>query len=249
MKLASMQPYFFPYLGYFALIANTDKFVFFDTPQYEARGWMNRNRIINLKEGFTYITVPIKKTSQQTAIKDIMIAEPDSWADRMMNQLGIYRKRAPHYADVMELLHDITAERFEHLSRLCIVSTQKVCEYIGIKLDSCIFSEMNLDVGVIHEPDEWALRTAQLMGYDTYVNPPGGIDIFSDEKYRQAGIGLQFLQINLRKYIQRIGRFEPGLSIIDVMMFCSPEEIRDMLKDYKIMVKNNGEITEIPKVG
>ena len=94
---------------------------------------------------------------------------------------------------------------------------------------------MNLDVEEVNEPDEWALKITKAVGGDIYVNPPGGMSFFNKEKYLSEGIELQFLQHNLTPYVQRIGRFEPGLSIIDILMFNEEKDIGEMLADYKII--------------
>ncbi len=81
MRLAVMQPYFFPYLGYFALIKKSDHFVIFDTPQFIRHGWIERNRILKPVEGWQYIKVPLVKHSRETAIKDIVIRNSENWKD------------------------------------------------------------------------------------------------------------------------------------------------------------------------
>lgn len=235
MKLGIMQPYFFPYIGYFSLIVNTDYFVFFDTAQYEARSWMNRNRIINLNGGFTYITLALKKAPQTTPIKDMCLADPGSWAEKLLAQLTIYKKKAPYYDAVIDLIRALGTGGYTMLSELNIKSIARVCNYLGIPLQYEVFSHMKLPVHNVYAPDEWALQITKAMGYDTYINPPGGMEFFNRKKYEDAGITLQFLQTELKPYVQKLGRFESGLSILDVMMFCPPTEIQSMLKDFVIL--------------
>ena len=237
MKLGIMQPYFFPYLGYFSLIANTDHFIFFDTPQYERRSWMNRNRILNANGEPAYISVPVHKVPQQTAIKDIKIDYSNDWAASMIARMVHYKKYAPHYSEISELFQNLLSKKDDSLSKLNIETTVAVCRYLGITTSFETFSEMNLEIDEVHAPDEWALEITKAMDYDTYVNPPGGADFFDNEKYIKAGIELQFLKNNLPTYVQRIGKFVPGLSIIDVLMFNSINEIREMLDDNTIIKK------------
>lgn len=233
MKLGIMQPYFFPYLGYFSLIQNTDKFVFFDTPQYISHGWINRNRVLKQDGTPNYIIVPVQKSKRETAIKEMRINETIKWREKIYGQLTVYKKRAPYYNQTLEILHEILDKDYhEKLSVLNIESTKSICKYLGIEREFEVFSEMNLNIGEVRKPDEWALNITKSMGFDTYVNPPGGMSFFDREKYHEEGINLQFLQIRLKPYIQRIGHFEPGLSIIDVMMFCKNDEILDMLGEY-----------------
>ena len=232
-----MQPYFFPYLGYFSLIRHADRFIFFDTPQYIEHGWVNRNRVLKQDGNTMYITVPIKKTARETPIREIEISGTD-WTEKIFGQLTAYKKRAPHYRETVDFLREVLpAREGESLSELNIRTTEAVCAYIGLERPFDVFSQMELRIDPVREPDEWALNITKALGGDVYVNPPGGMSFFDPRKYAAAGIDLQFLQSNLPTYVQRIGRFEPGLSVIDMMMFCSPDEILDMTGDYSILRK------------
>lgn len=234
MKLGIMQPYFFPYIGYFQLIAACDKYIFFDTPQFERRSWMNRNRIINIAEGSTYISVPVVKAPQKTAICDMHINNSTDWREKLLAQLEVYKKRAPYYRETMEIVRSVIARETDSLVEMSVASVIESCKYMGLDLDWDIFSQMELDVPSDCEPDEWALEICRALGADEYVNAPGGEAFFDKSKYQRAGIKLEFLQPELLPYTQRIGRFEPGLSIIDVMMYNSPEKIREMLNAYSL---------------
>ena len=236
MTYGIMQPYFFPYLGYFSLIKHADRFIFFDTPQYIEHGWVNRNRILKQDGTPVYMTVPICKAPRETAIKDIQINGSD-WKEKIFGQLTVYKRKAPHYTETVEFLRDLLQPEGETLSEMNIRTTEAVCERIGLERSFDTFSKMELAIDPVEEPDEWALNIVRALHGDAYVNPPGGMDFFHAEKYRDAGIDLQFLKSNLPAYIQRIGHFEPGLSVVDAMMFCSPQEISEMLDDYRILRK------------
>lgn len=232
MKLGIMQPYFFPYIGYFQLIHATERFIFFDTPQYERRGWMNRNRIINLKEGSTYITVPIIKAPQQTALLDIKINNAENWREKLLLQLEIYKKRAPYYAQTKDFVQSTLGKAGDSLSELNIISVVESCRYIGLSINWDVFSRMDLKIASKCAPDEWALEISKALHATEYINAPGGQAFFDRAKYESAGIDLKFIKPELKPYVQRIGRFEPALSIIDVMMYNSPEEIINLIKHY-----------------
>lgn len=234
MKIAIMQPYLFPYIGYFSLIRNTDYFVFFDTPQYIRKGWINRNRILGANGKDVYFTVPVEKCPRETPIKDVKISYHENWKEKWMGQLTIYKKRAPYYPMVMQLVQDVLNSDTQYISEMAIDSVIKTCQYLGIGLDYNIYSRMNLPLFEVGAPDEWALRITQAMKYDTYVNPPGGKAFFNANKYRNANIELEFLTQEIQEYNQRVREFVPGLSILDVMMFCTPEEIVNMMDLYKI---------------
>ncbi len=235
MKLGIMQPYFFPYIGYFQLINATDKFVFFDTPQYERRGWMNRNRIINPDGDFTYISVPVKKAPQRTPINEMLINnDQQDWKEKILLQLEVYKKRAPYYKETCDFVERVLAEAGVSLVDINVASVVRSCEYIGMGIDWEVYSKMDLEVRSDCEPDEWALEITKAMSANHYINAPGGQSFFDKSKYDAAGIKLEFIQPELTPYVQRVGRFVPGLSIIDVMMYNTPEEIRQMMEKYTL---------------
>lgn len=233
MRVGIMQPYFFPYIGYFALIANTDLFIYFDTPQYIRKGWINRNRILNSNGEVNYITVPIKKASQQTIIRQIQIDDSVNWREKILGQLTAYKKRAPYYKEVIDMVNELFSYKCDSIAELSIESIRIACERIGLELRDDVYSEMDLTIDDVNAPDEWALAISKALGADVYINPPGGISFFDKNKYEMAGIELKFLQADLQPYKQRIGHFEAGLSILDVMMFCKSEEIKQMCNQIK----------------
>lgn len=235
MKLGIMQPYFFPYLGYFSLIKYVDHFVFFDTPQYIVRGWVNRNRILKQDGTATYIGVPVRKSARETAIKDICINNDEKWKEKIYGQLAVYKKKAPYYKTVIDLMRDILDKKWESLSELNICGIEAVCGALGINRKFDIFSRMDLRIGTINAADEWALQISKSMGYDVYVNPPGGKSFFDIEKYTAQNIKVEFLQNELVPYVQKKEHFEAGLSIVDVMMFCDVKETNELLDKYIIL--------------
>lgn len=232
-KLGFQQPYFMPYIGHFALISYVDHYLFFDTAQYVRRSWMNRNRILNPTKDFSYISVQVKKAPQKTAIKDILIDDTQAWKQRLYNQLSVYIK-APNFKKVMEFLHSILDCDYLTLSELNITTTKAICNYLGINTTFETFSEMNITYDQVNACDEWALNVTKSLGYSTYVNAIGGMEFFDKTKYQDNNINLCFLKAELVPYVQRIGRFVEGLSIIDIMMFNSIAEIQDMLLHFTL---------------
>ncbi|WP_107942070.1 WbqC family protein [Metasolibacillus fluoroglycofenilyticus] len=236
MKVAIMQPYFFPYLGYFSLIKNTDQFILFDTVQYMRHGWIERNRILKPQEGWQYVQAPLMKHSKSTSIKDIQIKNEDNWKERIIRQLEHYKKKAPYYNEVISVVRLALELDTDSIVKLNENILKVVCAYIGIDLSVKVFSEMDITIKKVHAPDEWALNICEsLGGIQEYWNPQGGIEFFNRKKYSDAGLTINFLKINLESYSQKRRAFEAGLSIIDVMMFNSPEEIRKMLDNYELI--------------
>ncbi len=236
MKLSIMQPYFLPYLGYFSLIKHTDEFILLDTVQFIRHGWIERNRILKPSDGWQYIMVPLKKYSRETIIKDIEINNDQQWKEKILAQLQHYKKQAPYFSNVIDILNEIFSKEYATIVDLNLASLKTVCNYLGINTPIQVFSLMNIDIEPANAPDEWALNICKALGnVDENWNPPGGQSFFDKKKYESAGINLKFHSAILTDYDQKRNVFEPGLSIIDVMMFNSIEEINKMLDNYELL--------------
>ena len=236
LRLGMMQPYFFPYLGYFGLIHATDLWVVFDTPQYIRRGWVNRNRILSDgREPWKYARVPIAYCDQHTPIHSVRIHPGQQWKRDIINGLEIYRlRRAPYYRQTVQLLRELLADEVVGLADLNVKCLARCCEYIGLSFQYRLFSEMRLVLPGIDTAGEWALQTARAIGATTYINPPGGRSIFDASAFDKAGIELKFLEPELPEYDQHGQAFLPGLSIIDVLMWNDLRAVRDMIADYRL---------------
>jgi hypothetical protein len=236
MKAGIMQPYFFPYLGYFSLIKHVDLFILFDTVQYIRHGWIERNRILKPDAGWQYIQVPIiKPEGRDSLIKDVLIKNEGDWKRKILAQLQHYKKKAPYYKEIVSLINEVFADDYDDIVRLNQKSLSLVCKYLGFEKELPILSTLNLKIEDASLPDEWALNICKALGnVDEYWNPPGGKDFFNPAKYLKAGIGFKFHNVCLKEYRQGRGQFESGLSIIDVLMFNSIEEVNMMLERYEL---------------
>ncbi len=237
MKVGIMQPYFFPYLGYIGLIKHTDAFILFDGVQFIRHGWIERNRILKPNEGWQYISVALKKASSRSLIQDTHLNNEQAWQEKIFAQLQHYKKKSPYYRDTIELIKDAFSKPSESITQLNCNCLESVCAYLGVPFRCGIYSQMSLQIEEANTPDEWALNICKALGYNEYWNPTGGMEFFDRSKYEAAGIKLQFMQPALPFYSQRRGpeNFENGLSIIDVMMFNSPEAICQILDDYELI--------------
>ncbi len=235
-KIGIMQPYFFPYIGYFSLIKATDEFILFDTVQFIRHGWIERNRVLKYPDSWLYVKVPLAPHDREITIMDIKVDNSQPWQDKMFAQLQPYKKSAPYYHQVVALVKTVFEKDYDDIVSLNQACLKAVCLYLGIERELPIFSKMGLEIEAAHEPDEWALNICKAIeGVDEYWNPPGGMEFFNRAKYANAGITLQFQKPNLHAYDQRRQPFEPGLSIIDVMMFNDVETINTMLDDYELL--------------
>jgi hypothetical protein len=233
MKLGIMQPYFFPYLGYFDLINISDRWIVFDTVQYIRHGWINRNRILHPKEGWQYIIVPRKKHGRQTAIKDVEVSADAKWPLRILGQIQHYQKRAPYYEQTYQLVEECLAVKESSLSRLNVAILEKVCLHLSMTFKYEYFSEMVLELGPVDSPGDWALRIAESLGAKEYVNPSGGEAIFNPSQFKAAGIKLNMRNLPHLEYSCRGYKFVPGLSIIDVLMWNPPERVKGYLDKHR----------------
>lgn len=229
MKLGIMQPYFFPYLGYFDLINRADRWIVFDTAQYIRHGWVNRNRILHPQTGWQYIIAPVQKHHRETPIRDIRVSAEGAWRRRILGQLQHYRKTAPFFAATAALVEECLAAESTWLARLNVKALEAVCRYLSIPFNYGIFSEMNLTLPPVNSPGEWALRIAEALGADEYINPPGGAALFDATAFARSGIKLTIQKPVEFVYACVRYQFVPDLSVIDVMMWNPPEKIKAFL--------------------
>jgi len=236
MKIAIMQPYFFPYIGQFQLIHAVDRFILCDDVQYIRHGWINRNRILKQGEGYQYMIVPVSKHRSRDPIRNIRTVEGSAWKEAIFRQMEVYRKRAPYYNQVKQLMCQCLSPAETNIARLNGACLKAVCDYVGIPFSVEISSDMNLNYSMIETTSDWALKMCEQLGASSYFNPPGGTVLYEKEQFGRNHIELRFVKPLFREYDQRNNNgFLPGLSIIDIMMFNSPAAIADMLNDYQLL--------------
>ena len=230
MRLAVMQPYLFPYLGYYQLIDAVDRFAVFDDVHFIKRGWINRNRILLDGEPYRF-TVPLVEASQNRLIRDILVS-PDGWQDKLLRTLATAYQRAPHRDAVLALVEDVLGASRESIGELAFVSLARVCERIGIEADfvrsTAVYGNEDL------KGQERILDICEREGAATYVNLPGGRGLYDDGDFRARGIDLRFLACRPQAYEQLGAPFQPDLSIIDVLMFNDPAETRALVGGYRL---------------
>lgn len=236
MRLAIMQPYFFPRVAHFALIARADRWVVFDVTQYTPKSWMNRNRVLHPRTGWMYVTVPLANSSQSIRTADARTLDVEGTRAVVKGKLSHYRRPAPFFANVMQIV-DATFDRVhdDTLVSLDVASLQAVCEYIGVSFRPSACSKLGLDLSGIEAPGGWAPRIAAALGADTYINPIGGRDLFNERAFREVGVDLRFL--DMPGFVYDTGSFEfvPDLSILDVLMWNAPDDIRAALETAELV--------------
>ena len=229
MKLGIMQPYFFPYLGYWQLLANVDKYVVYDDVTYIKGGWINRNNfLINGQKNL--LTMRLEKASSYTLIKDIAIK--DDFV-KFLKTIEMGYKKAPFFEDIFRLLKDICQCPDKKLGQFLFNSHIKICEYLGIDTELILSSSFEKHTEL--KGKDKVISICKQLGADEYINAIGGQELYDKKEFAENGIRLNFLQANLREYRQLKNEFVAGLSIIDIMMFNSKEEIKEMLNDFNLV--------------
>lgn len=235
MRVAGMQPYFFPYIGYWQLIHACDIFIIFDDAQYINRGWINRNRILKPAGGWQYINAPLQKHSASEKIKNVCISQTIDWKTRIVRQLSHYKTKAPHFSEVMELISSILyGKSVEKISMLNFMAINRLARHLGLKQKIILSSDCKFDYSGIMEPDDWPLQMARQLKATDVINPIGGAKLFRPEKFDSENMKLSFLKSHEISYPQ-IERFEPSLSIIDVLMFNGVSGTREFLEKYHLV--------------
>ena len=225
-----MQPYLFPYIGYWQLIQAVDTFVIYDDVNYIMRGWINRNYILEngVKKMFTLET---RDASQNRLINQVSVGENGGKLIKTITQN--YRK-APNFQSVMGILSELLISNEKNLARFITSTIRSVCSYLMIDTKLIVSSE-DFDNSNLRGANR-IIDICQQLNADVYVNPIGGISLYNESNFANHGLQLYFIESNLIAYPQfSEGLFVPNLSIIDVMMFNSPEIIEGFLNNYNLV--------------
>lgn len=225
MKLAIMQPYFLPYIGYYQLIAAVDTFIVYDNVKYTKKGWITRNRMLLNNEDSTF-SLALRKDSD---FLDIVQRELSEHFDRskLLHQFKGAYSRAPYFRQTYGLLEQIVGDENVNLFRYLHQSLKRICEHLGIQTNIRISSDIHIDHDLKGQDRVMALCKA--LNANTYINAIGGVDIYDKEDFRANGINLQFIKSRPFEYSQFGASFVPWLSIVDVLMFNPVEVVREYI--------------------
>jgi hypothetical protein len=230
MKIAIMQPYFFPYLGYFQLINAVDRFYLYDDANFISRGWVNRNRVL-LAGKPHWFTLPLVRASQNRKINEHCVAR-----DRNFGKLEAILKhaygRAPLFEQVFPLLCRLLQDEENNLAVLLKNTLLAVSEYLGVSKPILLTSDMGIPEEA--KGQNRILDICSSAGASSYLNPIGGRQLYDHDTFAKRGIELIFLKSRPVIYQQYAREFQPYLSIIDLMMFNDPSTIQNMLDAYDL---------------
>jgi len=228
-----MQPYVFPYLGYFQLIHAADVFVFYDDVNFIKKGWINRNQILLNQEAFKF-TIPLIGASQNKLINEIDVFWDSKFERKLLLQIEQAYQHAPHFKEVSDMMRSIFAHKPQTISDLAISSVQNVCEYVGLKRTFLKSSSMHIskDLGRA----ERLIAITKELNASKYINAINGQELYDKETFNQQSIELGFLSPILNPYPQG-GKdsFVPYLSVLDALMWIEKDQILSLISTYKII--------------
>jgi hypothetical protein len=233
-----MQPYIFPYLGYFQLIQSVNTFVFYDDVNYIKGGWINRNNIWNNGLAMKF-SVPLVAPSQNKWIKETLVnkVEYAAWKKKFLKTIEYNYKNAPFYPEALIILQS-TLEQAEDnecsIARLAMHSIETVCGYLEMPQKFLVSSDLDEPFSGIDRADRLIAITKSL-GDNHYINAQGGIELYSKPYFSSKGVKLEFVKPYLPCYNPGGRIYIPGLSIIDLIMNLNKAELRTMFCSYEII--------------
>ena len=224
-----MQPYLFPYIGYFQAISSVDKFVIYDDVNYIKQGWINRNRIVVNNEAH-FITLELIGSSSFKKINEIQTGRNKN---KIIKTIESYYKRAPFFEEIFELLKNILSNDENNLAKFLANSLLAINLKLGIDTTILISSEMQKNNQL--KGQDKVIHICNLLNATTYINAIGGQELYSKKVFDQNGIELKFIKSNQIEYKQFNSPFISNLSIIDVMMNCGISETSKLIKNYELI--------------
>lgn len=234
MKVAIMQPYFFPYIGYFQLINAVDIFVLYDEIEYTKKGWINRNRL--LKNGSDELfSLPLKKDSDFLMINQRYLS--DNWSvdkKKLLNTFNEAYRKAPFFKETFILIEQCLNYSNINLFHFLYESIKCICNHLNIETKLVVSSTLDFDNSL--KAADKVLNICKVLKANEYINPIGGLELYNKDFFKKDDIVLHFLKAKNVTYKQFENNFIPFLSIIDVLMFNSIEEVKKMIaSEYEIL--------------
>ncbi len=232
MKLAIMQPYLFPYLGYYQMVAEADIFICYDTVDYKQRGWINRNKIL-ISNKPAYFTVPVSKKPLGTPIYEIQIIGYNKWLVKFLKTIELSYKKAPHYNEVYQLLIEILSKKqYKNISNLAVNSIKGVSQYLDLSTNFVMASDIKA-IPQLKTKEEKLNSFIDHFNASSIILPPGSKDLYANwDPIKGSKMTMAVPEIEYKQY--KYKSFN-NLSIIDVLMHNSVDEVIDMVNAIKFL--------------
>jgi len=232
MKLAIMQPYFLPYLGYWQLINAVDQFIVYDKIQFTKKGWVHRNRFSQNGKDVLF-TLALKKDSDYLDINQRYLSESNTQnIEKIIRQLENSYRKAPHYYDAMQLIVDCLNYSDKNLFNYVYNSISMVNKYLGI--ETLITKSSDLIYNNNLKAQNKVIDICRACNAETYINLSGGIHLYNKNEFNENNINLRFIKMNDIEYNQFEYKFISNLSIVDLLMFLPKTNIVSLLDEYTL---------------
>ena len=228
MKLAIMQPYLFPYIGYWQLINAVDVFVIFDDVSYIKKGYINRNSILLNGQG-QRITLELIGASQNKLINEIEIRGNSK---KILRTIELSYSKAPYFKEIFPIIEEILNQEEKNLAKFIGYSLEKISNYLKIDTKFLYSSSIKKDNSL--KAQNKILDICSKLNAKNYINTIGGVNLYDEDRFKKEGIDLNFLKAKIINYQQFKDEFISHLSIIDVLMFNDIDAVRNMLKIDKL---------------
>jgi hypothetical protein len=230
VTLGVMQPYLFPYIGYFQLLAAVDRFVIYDDVTFIKQGWINRNRMLINGEA-AFFTVPLAHKSSAVEIRETEISDAPEhrrWAEKMLKSFDNAYRRAPEFARTYPLLERVFTRTTTRISEMAVDSIHAVAEFLEIPT---LMVETSSVYGNAHlHGEDRVIAICKAEGATRYINASGGRELYAHGRFAAEGIELCFITSQPIEYPQFGNTFVPWLSIVDVLMFNPVSRVRECLR-------------------
>ena len=224
-----MQPYFFPYIGYWQLINAVDTFVIFDDVNFIKKGYINRNSI--LLNGKPHIfTLELIGASQNKLINEIEIGGNSR---KILKTIEMSYKKSPYFYIVFPIIKDILDNKEKNLAKFIGHSLEKISNYLEMDTKFIYSSDIRKNNSL--KAQDKILEIASLLKSTDYINAIDGQKFYDKERFSQENIQLNFLDTEITEYKQFNDEFTPYLSIIDIMMLNNIGDIKEMLNKYRLI--------------
>lgn len=252
MKVAIMQPYFFPYIGFFQAISSVDKYIIYDELNYIKEGWVNKNRILIVNGKPRNISVPVVSKSSSKKISEVRIDNTKNWKKKMLNSIFLNYKKSAYFDSIFPTIEKVFKEDYEYLTELNYKSIYEVSSLLGFEdklyfnpseytiIEERIKMRKGSDYSKIKDlsVEDKVLRIFLICeneNADTFINSIGGRELYCKQEFKKNGINLFFVQTNKFEYQQLSEVFQPNLSIIDVLMNCGIENTKTFINKYELV--------------
>jgi WbqC-like protein family len=231
-KLGIMQPYLFPYIGYFQLINAVDKFVVYDDVSFIKQGWINRNNILVNGRPFLF-TIPVKNISSYSLIHEVEVSYDIEWRSKLLKTIQESYRKAPYFKNAFQIIENTFDTKEQYISKLATKSILEIAKYLEIETELQESSASYQNNKLRSQSRVIDICKKELTSH--YINPIGGNELYCKDAFKYHDLQLNFIKTCPLKYNQFKSNFVGNLSIIDVLMFNSPSEVIMMLQEYELL--------------